>query len=146
MTRRSQLVTPPRPASPVRNRGDGQWIKFQPWLTLVGAAASGDVIQPARDWIRSDQLSSYSVQIDSTEIIDCKLILETSLTVEGPWETSVELTMVSFAAVVLCADGGGTGPLYNFLHIENGSHREMVICIYQIHYLPAGHEKTAMKV
>ena len=86
----------------------GDWVQMQPWLTLRGDASSPDVIQPARNWLKGLDFTSYAIQVDILEALACTLIVETAATVEGPWTTCQAFTQAGIEDDVLSSEGGGS--------------------------------------
>ena len=86
----------------------GSWVEMQPWLTLRGDASIPDVIQPARNWLKGLDFTSYAIQVDILEADACTLFVETAATVEGPWTTCQAFTQAGIEDNVLSSEGGGS--------------------------------------
>ena len=86
----------------------GDWVQMQPWLTLRGDASIPDVIQPARNWLKGLDFTSYAIQVDILEADACTLFVETAATVEGPWTTCQAFTQAGIEDNVLSSEGGGS--------------------------------------
>ena len=80
-------------------------IRFQPWITLEGAA-NQEIIQPASDWLAGVQFPTYHMQVEVTYCNGCTLYLESSITPEGPWDTVKGFTQVTDNMIVISSEGG----------------------------------------
>ncbi len=96
------VYTPPMPSSI-----EGQeMIRFQEWMELRGASTTGDVIQPARQWIPGSSFPLYNMKCLVLYISNCTLYLESSQSVEGPWTVAATLASTGPVLVQLSSEGG----------------------------------------
>ncbi len=91
----------------MRGEGEGQEvIKFQDWLELGGGSTTGDVIQPARQWIAGSAYPLFHLKCQVPYISNCTLVLESSQTVEGPWTSAATIGATGMILVALSSEGG----------------------------------------
>lgn len=98
----------PQYYSPVmRTEGEGQEvIRFQEWMELRGVSTTGDVIQPARQWIAGSAFPLFHLKCQVPYISNCTLVLESSQSVEGPWTSAATIGATGMILVALSSEGG----------------------------------------
>lgn len=86
---------------------DKKSIPFQPLVTVLGSSSSEDVIQASDLWLRG-QDNTYHIQVSLNAISNCTLVLESCLTVEGPWSTVTSYAAATQTMAVISSEGGST--------------------------------------
>lgn len=81
-------------------------IRFQEWLEMSGASTTGEVVQPSRGWIPGAEYSTYLMKAEILYVSNCTLVIESSPTVEGPWQSAATFGVPGTLMAVLSSEGG----------------------------------------
>jgi hypothetical protein len=86
----------------------GEVITWQPIGTFFGATGSPQMVQPAGQWLHGLNFASYLLKAELMHLTGCTLVIESALTVEGPWTTVATLAAAGSTEAILSSEGGPT--------------------------------------